>query len=51
MEESHLRELIEEATIDCYGEDEEFWGSWKHWKIYRSLFKLRYSAIPLRSQG
>lgn len=26
MNESHLRELIEEATIDCYDEHEEFWG-------------------------
>ncbi|MEM7119165.1 MAG: calcium-binding protein [Chloroflexota bacterium] len=26
MNEKRLDELIEEATIDCYGEDEEFWG-------------------------
>ncbi len=26
MNKSHLRDLIEEATIDCYDEDEQFWG-------------------------
>ena len=26
MDEVSLQELIEEATVDCYGEDEEFWG-------------------------
>lgn len=26
MNESRLRELISEATVDCYGEIEEFWG-------------------------
>ena len=26
MNEACLWELIEEATVDCYGEDEEFWG-------------------------
>ena len=26
MNEERLQELIEEATVDCYGEEEEFWG-------------------------
>lgn len=26
MNESHLRDLIEEATVDCYDEYEQFWG-------------------------
>jgi len=26
MDEAQLRDLIAEATVDCYGEDEEFWG-------------------------
>ena len=26
IDEDRLRELLEEATIDCYGEDEEFAG-------------------------
>jgi hypothetical protein len=26
MNEERLQELIAEATIDCYDEDEEFWG-------------------------
>lgn len=26
MEQKRLRELLEEATVDCYGEDEEFSG-------------------------
>ena len=26
MDEARLRELIEEATTDCYDEYEEFWG-------------------------
>jgi hypothetical protein len=26
MKEERLRELIAEATVDCYGEEEEFWG-------------------------
>lgn len=34
--ESHLRELIEEATVDCYGEYEEYWG------FYTALEELGY---------
>jgi hypothetical protein len=26
MDDKHLQELINEATVDCYGEEEEFWG-------------------------
>ncbi len=28
MDEAYLRELIEEATVDCYDEYEQFWGFW-----------------------
>ena len=27
-DEKRLRELLAEATADCYGEEEEFWGLW-----------------------
>lgn len=26
MDAARLEALLEEATVDCYGEDEEFWG-------------------------
>jgi hypothetical protein len=26
MDDERLQELINEATVDCYGEEEEFWG-------------------------
>jgi hypothetical protein len=26
MDETRLHVLIEQATVDCYGEHEEFWG-------------------------
>ena len=26
MDANQLQELIEQATVDCYGEHEEFWG-------------------------
>ncbi len=26
--EERLKELIAEATVDCYGEEEEYWGIW-----------------------
>lgn len=26
MDDERLNELINEATVDCYGEEEEFWG-------------------------
>ena len=26
--EERLRELIREATVDCYDEEEQFWGIW-----------------------
>ena len=26
MDKDRLQELLEEATVDCYGNDEEFWG-------------------------
>ena len=26
MDKARLEALLEEATVDCYGEDEQFWG-------------------------
>ena len=28
IDENRLEELLEEATVDCYEEEEEFWGVW-----------------------
>lgn len=28
LDEERLRELVAEATVDCYGEEEEYWGMW-----------------------
>lgn len=42
MDEASLQELIEEATVDCYGEDEEFWGF---------LASLENLSFPFQATG